>query len=455
VRQGFKRQGRAVNALFLVLMVAVPALRAMIVSDRADKVALVSIMLAFGCAALSCLWFIDAAFPYTEIGDDPAYFRASVRTLDGIGDWLNLRQFQETHTQAGYPLLLTWVNQFCGPSLYDRKALNLCFFLLLAPVWYVIGREIGGRRLAFACAVTMLLCTPLWFYCMFLFKDIVIVFLQSLLLLGLVRVLSGAGAVRGYGTIALSTILIIPFRAFLALMNGGMLVAGSLLSAQGTRKSSRFGRIVITCFLLGALFVVGRNSSMMQSLGVHDETGAHAFSSNSLDAQLAEQSVRRTTNFSNPVWFTLVYLVGEIGAFNPKSWGNLDTEAIRAITMVPWIYFGLPLFLVGAWAVIFKKGIWPSPAESRGPHEGRSNEAGIGNPNRPCMLLLMAFVAAYALISWLISDTTRWRMPAMPPMMAISAFAWCSMKGSSRLLLMTLWGGLLSIALVVYYALVK
>ena len=117
----------------------------------------------------------------------------------------------------------------------------LRFFLLLAPVWYVIGREIGGRRLAFACAVTMLLCTPLWFYCMFLFKDIVIVFLQSLLLLGLVRVLSGAGAVRGYGTIALSTILIIPFRAFLALMNGGMLVAGSLLSAQGTRKSSRFG----------------------------------------------------------------------------------------------------------------------------------------------------------------------------------------------------------------------
>jgi hypothetical protein len=443
-----------VNVIFLVLMVAVPALRAMIVSDRADKVALVATMLLFGCAALSCLWLIDAAFPYTEIGDDPAYFRASVRTLDGIGDWFNLQQFQETHTQAGYPLLLTWVNQFCGPSLYDRKALNLGIFLLLVPVWYVIGREIGGRRLAFACALAILLCTPLWFYCMFLLKDMVIVFLQSLLLLGLVQVLSGARGARGYGTIALSTILIIPFRSFLALMNGAMLVVASLLSSQGTRKSSRLGRIIITCFLLGALFAVGRDPAMMQTLGVHDETGAHTFSSNSLDAQLAEQSARRTTNYSNPAWFMLIYLVGEIGAFNPKSWGTLNTDEIRAITMIPWIYFGLPLFLVGARSIIFKRQNRPSASTASDVRQA-SQTAGIGNPNRPCLLLLMAFVVAYALISWMISDTTRWRMPTMPPMVAISAFAWCSMKSSERFLLLASWGGLLSVALVAYYMLVK
>jgi hypothetical protein len=58
-------------------------------------------------------------------------------------------------------------------------------------------------------------------------------------------------------------------------------------------------------------------------------------------------------------------------------------------------------------------------------------------------------------ISWITGDTTRWRMPSMPPMIAVAAFAWCSMTSSSRNLLLTAWGVALSIAFVGYYTLIK
>jgi hypothetical protein len=426
----------------------------MIVSDSEDKVAFFATMLLFGSTALIFLWFVNEAFPFTTLGDDQAYFDASVRTLSGVGEWFDLRQFQDTHAQAGYPLLLSWVHQFCGRSLFDRKALNLSFFLLLAPVWYEIGRAIGGRRVAFAFATAVLLCTPLWFYWLFLLKDIVIVFLQSLLLLGLVNVLSGARGTRGYGIVLLSTVLIIPFRSFLALLNGVLLFAASLLPAGAAKRTGRPGRMAIACVVIGMLFVFDRTPGMKEALGVHDETGSHNYSS--LGTQIAERGEEADPKLSNPMWFTLVYFVAEVGAFNPESYRSIDSELIRAVTMIPWIYFGLPLFLTGVWTILFKRSAGFTPPRVLSAQGGHSKTDGIAaRPRRVCLLLLVAFVAGYTLISWITGDTTRWRMPSLPPMIAIAAFAWCSMSSSNRNLLLTAWGVAVSIAFVGYYTLIK
>jgi len=441
-----------VSALFLLLIVAVPALRAMIVSDRDDKVAFFALMLLFGSTALICLWFVNEALPFTTIGDDYAYFDASVRKLSGVGEWFDLRQFQDTHAQAGYPLLLSWVHQFCGRSLFDRKALNLGFFLLLAPVWYEIGRAIGGRRVAFAFATAVLLCTPLWSYWLFLLKDMVVVLLQSLLLLGLVNVLSGARGAKGYRIVLLSTVLIIPFRSFLALMNGVLLFAASLLPAGAPKKTSRLGRLVIACVVIGMLFVVDQTPAMKETLGVYDESGGHDYSS--LTTQIAQRREERDPKLSNPMWFALNYFVAEVAAFNPESYRSLNSELIRALTMVPWIYFGLPLFLSGAWMILFKRSAGFVPRRVCSARVGHSKADALARPHRLCLLLL-AFVGGYGVIGWITGDTTRWRMPSMPAMIAVAAFAWCSMTSLSRNLLLAAWGVALSIAFVGYYTLVK
>jgi hypothetical protein len=435
------------------MVVMVPALRAIIVSDRDDKVALFIMMILFGSTALISLWFVNEEFPFSGAGDDKDYFDASVRPLNGIDEWLNLRQFKGTHEQGGYPLLLSWIHQFSGGSLFHRKAMNLGFFLLLAPVWYEIGRVIGGRRLAFVFATGVLLCTPLWFYWVFLLKDIVIVFLQSLLLLGLVNVLSGTRSARGYCIVVLSTVLLIPFRSLLTLLNGAALVAASFLRGRDQKIASVPAKLLIACVLVGALIVVGRNATTLEIFGVAGEN--RTLSYNSVKEQIALGSEVQEVYLSNPIKFTLVYLVGEVAAFNPQSWRSLNAELIRSVTMVPWVYFGLPFFLIGAWSIAFNRKAWFKNGKLRNVRDWKPKMDGSELPDRACLMLLLGFVAGYALVSWLSGDTTRWRMPSMPPMIAVAGFAWCSMRGTTRFHLLVGWFMALSVALVVYYGVVK
>jgi len=65
------------------------------------------------------------------------------------------------------------------------------------------------------------------------------------------------------------------------------------------------------------------------------------------------------------------------------------------------------------------------------------------------------FVLIYAGVAWSSADTTRWRMPAMPPMVAIAGFAWVENDTQQRFRMLLGWGLLLSVSLIVYYAVFK
>ena len=76
-------------------------------------------------------------------------------------------------------------------------------------------------------------------------------------------------------------------------------------------------------------------------------------------------------------------------------------------------------------------------------------------PARGQLLVLLMFVLIYAGVSWISADTTRWRMPAMPPMVAIAGFAWATMNSQQRLGMLLGWGLLLSGSLMAYYTIFK
>ena len=279
-----------------------------------------------GIFFLSVLWQVDEAIPFAGAGDDKDYFTVSKRSFNSVSDWFDLRQFKGTHEQAGYPLLLSWVHQFAGDSLYHRKALNVFFFLMLALVWFGIGRQIGGRRLGFVFASGVLLTTPLWFYWIFLFKDMAITFLQSVFILGLVQSLSHRSVARGYGWIVLSTVLTIPFRSKLALVNLAAL-AGATLLRTGSRRSwkSALLKVAMTGGIILSILIAGRNPEILHQLGV---AGEHrSLDPESLQADFEERS--RSAKFTNALKFSLLYLMGEVVAFNPRSWGNVGHALIH------------------------------------------------------------------------------------------------------------------------------
>jgi hypothetical protein len=52
--------------------------------------------------------------------------------------------------------------------------------------------------------------------------------------------------------------------------------------------------------------------------------------------------------------FAVLFLVGETDALNPAVWGKFNRTHLRPLSMVPWIYCGLPFFLVGV-GMLFRR----------------------------------------------------------------------------------------------------
>jgi hypothetical protein len=436
------------SALYLLASVLGPASLAGVVASSRYKARLFITIVIAGVFFLFLVSFINDSIPFATGGDDRSYFDASIRDFDNAEDWFDLTQFEGTHEQGGYPLMMSWVHQFSGGSLIHRKALNVALFLLTVQVWFSIGNIIAGQRYGFACAMAVMAATPLWFYFAFLLKDMTIVFLQSLFLLGAVRVIRAQSPFDGYVIVALSTLAVLPFRSALAFLNVAILGL-SVLLRPGSRLLSMGGirAYILAGAVIGSILFVGTQEDLLDKLGVRGP-------GRMLDAESVEFGIEMRERVSldlrqNPVRFVLVYLVGEVAAFNPSSWSGDQSQLLRGATVIPWVYIGLPLFVMGAMAIV-RKG-----SKITSSHRNVVAPVRTMTIDRRYFMMLLAFVGAYAVVSWLTGDTTRWRMPSFPPMLAIAAFAWVS-KGSSKCwTALVLWGAVLTAFVVGYYTIVK
>lgn len=438
------------NALFLLCVILVPAVCSFLIAGQREGVRLSALLTVAGLLCLAVLWHVDDAIPFSGNGDDQDYLNASKQTFNSLSDWVDVRRYKRTHEQAGYPLLLAWAHQFVGESLYHKKSLNVLLFLMIAVTWFKIGLEIGGRRLAFVCAMGVLLMTPLWFYWMFLLKDMAITLLQSIFILGVIQSLSSRAAVKGYFLIAMSTLLLIPFRSKLALVNL-VVLAGATILQMGSLQSWKGSllRVVMSGGIIVSILVVGRNAELLREMGV---AGEHrALDSQSVQAEFDYRGQTRMAIFANIVKFPFLYLVGEVAALNPRSWDEGGSGLIRGLSMVPWIAVGLPLFTVGTWNML-RPQKYSEVAMRLSSKSQEGQHSGPGKPERVHLLVLLMFVLIYAGVAWVSADTTRWRMPAMPAMGAIAGFAWITMNGQQRLWTLGVWGLMLSAFCIAYYA---
>jgi hypothetical protein len=378
------------------------------------------------------LLLFNDTLPFTDGGDDQDYFDASNQSFTSLGDWFDTEKY-ERHEQAGYPLILSWVHQFSGDSLFHGKALNVFFMLEIAVVWFAIGNVLGGKRVAFIYAYGILLATPLWFYWLFLLKDMAITLLQSIFVLGLILFVSGKHRFRSCVVIALSTLAVIPFRSMLAVLNVAVLVACTFLQGRlGTSRASFGTRLTLVASLVAGLWLFSSQPGMMETLGVKGEH--RSLAAEGVLAQLERaESERQPLNL---LMFPVLYLVGETDALNPENWGPFELAHLRPLSMVPWMLLGLPFFLAGIAIMLRRTRVWKMFASGVRPDVCRRGED-IRQCQTSSLQVLIAFIIAYAALGWLTGTTVRWTLPAIPAMVGIAGFAWANMNRDARIMLLT------------------
>jgi len=439
--------------LFLISVVLLPVISARLVAGKLHTLHLGGLLGFAGIAFLLMLLLFNDVFPFAGGGDDEGYFDASHRSFTSLGDWFDMAQYADA-AQAGYPLLLSWVNQFSEDSLFHCKALNIFFMLEIAVVWFAIGMLIGGKQLAFIHAYGILLATPLWYYWVFLLKDMAITFLESIFLLGLILFVSGEHRFRGYALIAVSTLAVIPFRSMLAGLNVALLVACTFLHGGWRTSGASFGtRLTLVASLVVGLWLFLSQPGVMQTLGVKGED--RSLTEEGFVAQLERAERERQSFAYSPLIFPVLYLVGETNALNPENWGQFDLEQLRPLSMVPWIFLGLPFFLAGVAMMLRRTRAWKVFASGLRHNDDRGAGADLGQVQTSSLLVLLAFIVAYAVIGWLTGTTVRWTLPAIPPMVGIAGFAWANMNRHARIRLLMAFDLYFLALFLIYYLVLK
>jgi hypothetical protein len=436
---------------------------------------------------------VHSAVPFAVGGDDLGYYQVSLRRLDGLGDWFDLRQFGID--QGGYPLLLTWVHQLVGDSLFARKALNLAMFLLLAAVWLAAGRAAGGRRLGYAFGFAILLATPLWVFWAFLLKDMSIVLLQSFFLLGMVRLAAGRVGPGTWIPIFVGTVLLVPLRIYLVLLHLAVLVATSVLLGRHSvrRKVVMLGG---TALLLAGVVTLGGNVAVLQAMGATGNNRALDYESLREVSEI--YAVERQGGTARMVMFPVLYVLGETaglrtGTVVREQQGRGTSTTLRGLSAVPWIFFGTPLFAYALWrlltgwlaswrrrrvsfaaapafaaagpagvtlpvfAATAAPAAWslPPPAVASTPAAGGTAGTAKVRPSLAPWLPLLVYLMLYGVLAWIVSDTTRWRMPAVPVMVVLAAQGWMWLTPRGRLTLVGGWTTALGLLFTLYYVLLK
>lgn len=433
------------GALFLFLGLSLCVFTAYRTTGKEEGPYFSFFILIYGIFFLALLWLMNDHFIYAQGGDDKAYHLNSIRKFGSLSSWFDTSQFDE-YAQAGYAMLLTWLHQFVGDSLYLRKALNVFFFIGTIIAWQGIGNTIGGNKLGYILSSAVLITTPLWFYWLFLLKDMAIVFLQSVYLLGLIRFSAGFQLKWPLFLLGISTIALIPFRVSLVAINLAMFSVAIILQLQSnTAPSNRWLRITAGAIFISMILSLGSNVETLRKMGAVGET--RGFDAASIRGAIEERNATNTKGRTRSILFPIVFLVGETTAFSPSAWKSFDSMTLRGLSYVPWIFFGAPLFLIGLTAGTRKHTI--CAAFDLAPNEN------LWRSKRNLILLLVAFVGMYAILAWLANDTTRWRIPAFPAMAALAGWGWATLGSRKSLIVTFFWSFSIGLFITLYYLFFK
>lgn len=406
-------QGTRLTALLVSVFLFVPLALAAVycVAAPADRRYLTTLVLVGWLLVGSLTTLVNDWAPFSGGGDDEDYFRLASQPHRSLSELLDISRFQGVMEQPGYPWLLSILNLVVEPDLLAYKLANLLVLTLVALTWYRIGFVLGDRGLGRAMAVGTLMLTPLWFYVFVLRKDLVVVLLQSLFLLGLVQQWK-QNRWGAWLLVSTATLLLLPFRTPLVLQNAAVATGSVILASSGPGRSKRrLWSLLLAIPVIVGLLAAAADLSILQSFGVfteHRVVGSEAMWRTALESGEASTMKRAL--------FPFTYLFSDTSGLNPQTWIEFRPESLRGALALPWIFLVVPMFLRGIrW--LAKRPI--DTRRSSGLFGSLRDSRFMATP----WAVLSIFVLSSVAISWTVGDATRWRLPDMPVILAIAVAA--------------------------------
>jgi hypothetical protein len=388
----------------------------------------------------SLLILVNEWMPFSGGGDDETYFALAATPIQSLSDAFDFSRFTDSMEHPGFPWLLSILNHFVGQDLLSFKLFNLFLFIVLAIVWYRIGTLLESPTFGRYVFAGVLCLTPLWFYFFTLNKDMCIAVMQSVFLLGVVKVWERSD----WKTLVLmlgSTLGVLLFRTYMAVQNVGIVLGVVALKAFAAGKIKVWS-LVLALFFTGAVLGIGTNPERMAVLGIN--TGHRVLRTERVfDTVMASWEYSRSKSWV----FPLLYLFTETQALNPQTWSELDAFWLRGLLAVPWIALGVPFALLGIWR------LWRAQLafDRRRPWLLRLRSSKmLASPWATVVL----FTLSYLGLSWSMMDTNRWRMADMPALATMALAGWWTSPPLFRGRLLVLWIAVASVAFS-YYILVR
>lgn len=401
-----------------------------------------------GLLFLFILFLVDAYFPFAGGGDDEHYYNLSRIEFEFLNQWFDMSYFGAFTSQPGYPMFLTWLTQVSGDSRYALKAANISLFLGTAVIWASIGKTLGGSRIGLTAGVMMLCCTPLWHYWMFLLKDMLIVFLQSAFLFSLINIISGSNIKRNCLLSVISSLFLLLLRIYLVLVNVCLLIGYFFylfLFRRNELYVFKFIWLILLLIATSMIVYLASDSEFLRAFGIAECRYLDATNYSEMVTKQLEASAYKL----NTWLFPIVFLIGESSGLNFESYSNIiDPYLLRGIGQLPWIFFGIPLFLVGCFKL---KGLFMVNTNCYRSieHESFASSNVLRRPD--LWVTVLGLIIAYFLISFATSDTTRYRISSYPPMMMVAALGWTSLNYSIRIPILLVYATILLVGTILYY----
>ncbi len=414
------------NAVLIFFLAALTYAITFILIKAPDRKWMTNVILAIWIILLPLLILINDWMPFTEGGDDSDYYYLAATPINSFAQVFDLTRFIGQMEQPGYPWLLSIFYQFTNHNLLAFKMLNLTFFILLIPIWYLIGVEIESRIFGRIMSMAIIILTPLWFYWMFLLKDMTIVLLQSIFLLGMVQAIGRRGT-HGWLLVVGATLALIPFRSQLLLVNLAVLTGTAALTVLYHRQGRNILTIIISVIVMGGVLTIATNPERMAALGIYTE---HRVIGTQAATQMA--ILQGTNSLMNRALFPILYVIIETTGLNPETWTNVNANTLRGVLALPWIFVGVPLFGCGI--------LWLVRPTHQTVHQN-----GITTRTQKIRLLttpwnvVILFILAYMAMSWTVGDTTRWRIPDMPAIASVAAAGWINLRPRLRIGILIFW----------------
>lgn len=418
-------------AILIYLPISVYATFAL-VRRRDIGMALGVVLIAWSALSLIVV-FMNDAIPFADGGDDYLYYY-STQISNSASSILDFQRFAGLIEQPGYPLLLGPISLMAGDDLVAYKLFNLLLFITCALIWYRIGVVLSSPAFGRVMMVGILLATPLWYYVFFLLKEMSIVLLQSLFLWGLVESYARR-SIRPWLLVAAATVPMTLFRAPLILQNASVAITALTASNLGRGRRSGFLPLVTAAAIFALLIIVASNPDLMRNIGV---SGTSQVLGSEEMGQRTEQF--RAKSSLNVVLFPLIYLLTETSGLAPETWqalieGGLDAvgpEGVRGLLALPWILLTTPFFVLGLRWIMGVPRELPRP---RGFVEWFRSLRAVTTPWGAVLLFVLSSMA----LSWIVGDTTRWRVADMPGFVAIALAGWYATSKQLRLIVLLSW----------------